>query len=46
MFLAMGADDALAVAQSMPGVRVYFILAGDDGYEEYVSPAMQELIMN
>ncbi|MCX4283015.1 MAG: FAD:protein FMN transferase [Alistipes sp.] len=46
MFLAMGADDALAVAQSMPGVRVYFILAGDDGYEEYVSPAMQDLIMN
>lgn len=46
MFLAMGADDALAAARSMPGVKVYFILAGADDYEEYVSPAMQELIMN
>lgn len=46
MFLAMGADDALAAARSMPGVKVYFILAGADDYEEYVSPAMQESIMN
>ncbi|MDE5691971.1 MAG: FAD:protein FMN transferase, partial [Alistipes sp.] len=46
MFLAMGADDALAAARRMPGVKVYFILAGADDYEEYVSPAMQELIMN
>lgn len=46
MFLAMGADDALAAAAAMPGVRVYFILAGEgDAYEEYVSPAMRELIM-
>ena len=46
MFLAMGADDALAAAGRMPGVKVYFILAGDDGSEEYISEAMQELIMN
>ncbi|MCM1151124.1 MAG: FAD:protein FMN transferase [Alistipes sp.] len=46
MFLAMGAEDAFEAVGRMPGVRVYFILAADDGYEEYVSPAMQELIMN
>ena len=46
MFLAMGADDALAAAAAMPGMKVYFILAGDgDEYEEYVSPAMEALIM-
>ncbi len=46
MFLAMGADDARAAIGRMPGVKVYLILAGDDGYEEYVSPAMQELMMD
>ncbi|WP_418992219.1 FAD:protein FMN transferase [Alistipes sp.] len=47
MFLAMGADDALARAESLPGVKVYFILAGEgDAYEEWVSPAMKALIMN
>ena len=46
MFLALGADDARAAVDRMPGVKVYFILAGDgDAYEEYVSPAMQPLIM-
>ena len=46
MFLAMGADDALAAAERMPGVKAYFILAGDGGeYEEYVSPAMEALIL-
>ena len=46
MFLAMGADDARAAVDRMPGVKVYFILAGDgDQYEEYVSPAMKPLIM-
>ena len=46
MFLAMGADDALAAAAAMPGAKVYFILAGDgDEYEEYVSPAMEALIL-
>lgn len=46
MFLAMGADDALAAVERMPDVRVYFILAGaGDTYEEYVSPAMESLLM-
>ena len=46
MFLAMGADDALAAAKSMPQMKVYFILAdGADAYEEYVSPAMKAAIM-
>ncbi len=46
MFLAMGADEGLAAARSMPDVKVYFILAGADGcYEEYISPAMEALIM-
>lgn len=46
MFLAMGADDALAKAETLPGIRVYFILAGDnDSYEEYVSPAMKAMIL-
>ena len=46
MFLAMGADDALAAAERMPEAKVYFILAGSgDTLEEYVSPAMEQLIM-
>lgn len=46
MFLAMGADDALEAVKSMPGMKAYFILAdGSDGYEEYVSPAMEAMIM-
>ncbi len=46
MFLAMGAEDALAAVERMPDVRVYFILAGaGDTYEEYVSPAMAPLLM-
>ena len=46
MFLALGADDALATAGRLPDVKVYFSLAGDgDSYEEYVSPAMKPLIM-
>ena len=47
MFLAMGADDALAAVGRMPGVKAYFILAGagEDEYEEYVSPAMEALVM-
>lgn len=46
MLLAMGADDALAAAKRMPGLKAYFILAGEgEGYEEYVSPAMEALIM-
>lgn len=46
MFLAMGADDALAAVRRMPGVKVYFILSGaGDAYEEYISPAMEGSIM-
>lgn len=46
MFMALGADDALAAAERMPGTAVYFILAGADGeFEEYVSEAMEKLIM-
>lgn len=46
MFLAMGADDALATVERMPDAKVYFVLAGADGdFEEYVSPKMQELII-
>lgn len=46
MFLAMGDEQALAAARSIPGVKVYFILAGEgDSYEEYISPAMQALIL-
>lgn len=46
MFLAMGADDALAAVGRMSGVKVYFILAGEgDTYEESVSPAMADMIM-
>ncbi|MDE6570565.1 MAG: FAD:protein FMN transferase [Alistipes sp.] len=45
MFLAMGADDALAAVQRMPQLKVYFILAGaDGGFEEYISPRMKQFI--
>lgn len=45
MFLAMGADDALAAMQRMPQLKVYFILAGaDGGFEEYISPNMKQFI--
>ena len=46
MFMALGADDALAAAARMPQTAVYFILAGEDGeFEEYVSEAMEKLIL-
>ena len=46
MFMALGADEALATAARMPDLKVYFILASDSGeYEEYISPAMQASIM-
>lgn len=46
MFLAMGADDAMAAVAAMPEVKVYFIFAGEgDTYEEYASPQMEALIM-
>lgn len=47
MFLALGDDEALALARRLPDVKVYFILAGEgeEPYEEYVSPAMEALMM-
>lgn len=46
MLLAMGADDAMEAVRRMPRLQVYFIFAGEDGtFEEYVSPAMQRLVM-
>ena len=46
MFMALGADEALATAARMPDLKVYFILASDGGgYEEYISPAMRTSIM-
>lgn len=46
MFLAMGADDALERVRQLPDVKVYFILAGEgDSFEEYVTPAMETLMM-
>lgn len=47
MFLAMGAEEALACVRELPEAKVYFILAGEgDAFEEYVSPAMEALLMN
>lgn len=46
MFLAMGADDALAAAGRMPDLALYFILAGDgEAFEEYISPRMRQLML-
>ncbi len=46
MLLAMGADDALEALRRMPELKAYLILAGEgDAYEEYVSPAMESMIM-
>lgn len=46
MFLAMGADAALAAVAQMPDVKAYFILVAEGGaYEEYASEAMKNLII-
>ncbi len=46
MLLAMGAEDALETVRRMPGLKAYFILAGEgEDFEEYVSPAMDSLIL-
>ncbi len=46
MYLAMGAELAIQTARQNPAAQVYFILSGEgDTYEEYLSPAMQALIM-
>ncbi len=47
MYLAMGADAALERVRADAEARVYFILAAPDGgYEEYVSPAMEALLLD
>lgn len=47
MFMALGADAALAMAEKMDSVKVYLILSNDEGgYDEYFSPDMKKLIMN
>lgn len=46
MFLAMGRRRCAGGRGTDAGVKAYFILAGDGGeYEEYVSPAMEALIL-
>ena len=58
MFLAMGADDALAAAERMPHLALYFILAREQAperagdapdeelYEIYRSPRMRALMLD
>lgn len=47
MFMAMGADDALAFADSHPELPVYFILDdGEDGFEIRCTPAMRDKIID
>ena len=46
MFMAMGADEALAFADSHPELPVYFILDdGADGFEIRCTPAMRDRII-
>ncbi len=47
MFMALGADDAMAFVDRHPHMKVLFIFAGegDDDYKVYISPAMQPLIL-
>lgn len=44
MFLVMG-DDARALADAMPDVKVYFIYASGDGFRVWASPGMERLIL-
>lgn len=47
MFLAMGTEKALELAKNIEDIKVYFIIAAADGkYEEYISPQMEQLIIN
>lgn len=49
MYMAMGADRALALARSLPDAKVLFILGSeevdDPGLEIYVSPALEAMWM-
>lgn len=45
MYMSLGADAAIALAERTPDARVYFILDdGAGGYETYCSPAMRRLM--
>lgn len=47
MYLSLGAEAALATAQSNPDARVYFILDdGEGGYQTYCSPQMQQMLLS
>ncbi len=47
MFMALGADAALAKAKSVDSVKVYLIFSNNEGgYEEYFSPEMKKMIIN
>lgn len=47
MFMALGDEEALRFAAARPDLPVYLILAADggEGFEEYLSPAMEKLII-
>lgn len=47
MFMALGDTAARRFAEAHPALPVYLIFAGEgDAYEEYLSPAMRQLILN
>lgn len=47
MYLSLGAEAAIAAAQSNPDTKVYFILDdGKGGYQTYCSPLMQQMILS
>ena len=47
MFMALGDEAALQFAAAHPELPIYLILAGDgDRFEEYISPAMQQLMLS
>lgn len=46
MFMALGSDHAVEMAQKVTDAEVYFIFASDDGgYSEYISEGMKGFVM-
>ncbi len=46
MFMALGSDKAIEVAERLTDAEVYFIFADTTGgYREYISPGMQKMVM-
>lgn len=46
MFMALGEDEALALAGRMEGLRACFILSdGSEGYRVWYTPAMEAMVM-